>query len=261
MTNNDGPELIGLGRVGRVMRFGDIAVKTANIWTVSEGASETTIISYEQTTELNKESLKHEGHVYSHLGHIPGVIKPYQVSDTEIRMPYMRQCSLSHYLRAHRDGVDNHRRLQWLQEAAHTIRGIHERRVLVAEIATRNFLLEEDLSLHICDFTESVIVANDEDMSDFVSDDYVSVKSDISRFGSMMYEVISGNQFEFYVIPDIETDLDDDPEFKTFKTWPTADRLPDLNNVFLGDVIGRCWAREGFLSMQEVCHALDTRHG
>ncbi|GKZ19479.1 hypothetical protein AbraIFM66951_011090 [Aspergillus brasiliensis] len=237
MSNNDGPELIGIGRVGRVMRFGDIAVKTANIWTVPEGASETTIISYEQTTELNKVSLKHEGHVYSHLGYIPGVIQPYQVSDTEIRMPYMRQCSLSHYLRAHRDGVDNHRRLQWLQEAAHIIRRIHERRVLVADIATRNFLLEEDLSLQICDFTESVIVADDENMTDFVSEDFVSVKSDI------------------------ETDLDDDPEFKTFKTWPTADTLPNLNNVFLGDVIGRCWARDGCLTMQEVCHALDTRHG
>lgn len=72
MSYNDGPELIGLGRVGRVMRFGDIAVKTANVWTVPKGASETTIISYEQTNKLNKQSLKHEGHVYSHLGHVPG---------------------------------------------------------------------------------------------------------------------------------------------------------------------------------------------
>ncbi|GKZ36492.1 hypothetical protein AbraIFM66950_007608 [Aspergillus brasiliensis] len=179
MSNNDGPELIGLGRVGRVMRFGDIAVKYANIWTVPEGASEATIISYEQTTELNRESLKHEGHVYSHLGHIQGVIQPYQVFDTEIRMPYMRQGSLGHYLRAHRDGVDNIQRLKWLREAAHIVRRIHERRVVIADIATRNLLLEEDLSLQICDFTESVIVADDEDMTDFVSDDFVSVKSDI----------------------------------------------------------------------------------
>ncbi|GLA57025.1 hypothetical protein AtubIFM54640_003149 [Aspergillus tubingensis] len=189
MSYNDGPELIGLGRVGRVMRFGDIAVKTANVWTVPKGASETTIISYEQTNKLNKQSLKHEGHG-----------------------------SLSRYLRTHQDSVDSSQRLQWLQEAAHIIHRVHERRVLVVDIATRNFLLDEDLSLHMCDFTESTIVADDEDMAEFIFEDFTPVKSDIARFGSMMYEVISGNLFEFYVIPDIETDLDDDPVSKTYIT-------------------------------------------
>jgi hypothetical protein len=85
------------------MRYGNIAVKTANIWTVPEDASETTIIGWEQMNELNIESIKHEGLVYCHLGHVPGVIKPHQVSDTEIQMPYLRQGSLSGYLRAHSD--------------------------------------------------------------------------------------------------------------------------------------------------------------
>lgn len=258
MSYNDDSELIGLGRVGRVMRFGDIAVKTANVWTVPKGASETTIISYEQTNELNKQSLKHEGHVYSHLGHVPGVIKPYHMSDTEIRMPYLRQGSLSRYLRTHHGSVDNSQRLQWLQEAAHIVCRVHERRVLVVDIATRSFLLDEDLSLHMCDFTESTIVADDEDMAECISEDFTSVKSDIARFGSMMYEVISGNQFEFYVIPDIETDLDEDPVSKTYITWPTDDKLPITHPLFLGDIIKRCWSREGFLTMQEVCHALDN---
>ncbi|PWY70718.1 hypothetical protein BO83DRAFT_379455 [Aspergillus eucalypticola CBS 122712] len=110
----------------------------------------------------------------------------------------------------------------------------------------------------MCDFTESTIVADDEDMADFISEDFASVKSDIARFGSMMYEVISGNHFEFCVIPDIETDLDDDPVSKTCKTWPTDDKLPNTNPLFLEDIIKRCWALEGFLTMQEACHALDN---
>ncbi|EPS30129.1 hypothetical protein PDE_05079 [Penicillium oxalicum 114-2] len=156
------------------------------------------------------------------------------------------------------DSVDSIRRLRWLQEAAHIIRRVHERRVLVADIATRNFLLDENLSLQMCDFTESVIVSNDEGMTSFVSEDYISVKFDIARFGSMIYEVMSGSRCEFYVVPEIEADLDDDPESKTFKTWPTAEKLPNTNNVFLGDIIGRCWAENGFLTMREVCHALDN---
>jgi tRNA A-37 threonylcarbamoyl transferase component Bud32 len=258
MNDNDETALIGLGRAGRVMRIGNIAVKTANIWTVPKDASETTIIGWEQMVELNKESLKHEGLVYCHLGHVQGVMKPCQITDTEIQMPYLRHGSLCGYLRAHSDSVDSIRRLRWLQEAAHIIRRVHERRVLVADIATRNFLLDDNLSLQMCDFTESVIVSNDEDMANFVSEDCLSVKFDIARFGSMMYEVTSGSRYEFYVIPEIEADLDDDPESKTFKAWPTAEKLPNTNNVFLGDIIRRCWAGDGFLTMQEVCHALDN---
>ncbi|XRM48025.1 hypothetical protein ABZX51_010969 [Aspergillus tubingensis] len=92
-------------------------------------------------------------------------------------------------------------------------------------------------------------------MAEFISEDFTSVKSDIARFGSMMYEVISGKQFEVYVIPDIETDLDEDSVSKTYKTWPTDDKT---NPLFLGDIIKRCWSRKEFLTMQEVCHALDN---
>ncbi|KAJ5636956.1 uncharacterized protein N7484_010269 [Penicillium longicatenatum] len=127
-------------------------------------------------------------------------------------------------MRARSDSVDNIRRLRWLQEAAYIIRRVHERRVLVADIATRNLLLEESLSLQMCDFTESVIVPNDEDMANLF---------DIARFGSMMYEITSGSRYKFYVVPEIETDLADDPESKTFMAWPTADKLPNTNNVFL----------------------------
>lgn len=191
MDDNDKPELIGLGRAGRVMRVGNIAVETANIWSMPESASEATIIGWEQTNELNKEFLKHEGHVYRHLGHVQGVMKPCRITDTEIRMPCLRLGSLHSYLRAHRDGVDSTRQLRWLQEAAHIIRRVHERRVLVADIATRNFLLDEDLSLQMCNFAESVIVPKNEEMANFVSEDCLSVKFDIARFGSMTYEVTS----------------------------------------------------------------------
>jgi serine/threonine protein kinase len=174
MTDNNDPELIGLGRTGRVLRVGNTAVKTANIWTLPENASETTIIYREQMNETNRESLKHEGLVYRHLGQVQGVMMPHRVTDAEIRMPYLRQGSLSSYLRPHGDTVDGVQRLQWLREAAHILRRVHERRVLVSDIAARNFLLDEGFSLQMCDFTESVIVSDAEDMATFVSEDFVS---------------------------------------------------------------------------------------
>jgi hypothetical protein len=100
----------------------------------------------------------------------------------------------------------------------------------------------------MCDFTESIIVSNDEDMADFASEECVSAKSDIARFSSMMYEVISGSRCQFYIIPEIESDLDDDPETKAFKAWPTADKLPYTNNAFLGISLGRISYDAGSLS-------------
>lgn len=250
-------ELVGLGRVGQVMRIGNIAVKTANIWTVLENASEVSIICNRQMNETNMESLKHEGRVYRHLGHVKGVIEPCHISDTEIQMPFFRLGSLDRYLRAHNNSIDNIQRLQWLRDAAYIVCRVHEQRVLVTDIATRNFLLNPDFSLQMCDFTESIIVLNNENMADFVSEDFFSVKFDIARFGSMMYEITSGSRYEFYVIPEIEADIDNDPESKTFKMWPTADRFPDTQHVFLGDIIRRCWLEDGFCSMLDICRSLD----
>lgn len=257
MDEDNNPELIGLGRSGRVMRFGNSAVKTANIWTVPEDASDSTIICNEQINDTNKGSLKHEGLVYRHLGHVNGVIKPSRISDTEIRMPYLRQGSLGSYLRTHSDSVSNIQQLQWLREAVHTIRRVHERRVLVADIATRNFLLDENCSLQMCDFTESVVVPNDINMDTFVSEDYFSVKFDVARFGSMMYEITSRNRFEFCVVPESVADPDEESEFMTFREWPSADRFPSTRGIFLGEIIRKCWLEDGFLTIKDVCDALD----
>jgi serine/threonine protein kinase len=258
MDKDDGDaELVGLGRVGRVMRFGNVAVKTANIWTVPEDAPETAVICTGQMNETNMESLRHEGRVYRHLGHVEGVIEPYHISDTEIRMPFLLQGTLSSYLRSQSCSVGNMEQLRWLRDAAHIVNRVHERRVLIADIATRNFLLNPDLSLQMCDFTESVIVPVDENIRSFVSEDFVSMKFDIARFGSMMYEITSGSRYEFYVIPEIASDIEDDTESKTFKTWPTAEKLPNTENVFLGDIIRNCWLESGFRDMQDVCHLLD----
>ncbi|RJE26177.1 hypothetical protein PHISCL_01527 [Aspergillus sclerotialis] len=88
------PDLIGVGRVGCVMRTEEVAVKTPNKWTVPDNASEYTTIVYEQMNRTNEESLIHEGRVYRHLAFVEGVLKPLYISDMEIQMPYISHRSL-----------------------------------------------------------------------------------------------------------------------------------------------------------------------
>lgn len=250
------PDLIGLGRVGCVMRIGDIALKTANKWRVPDNASEYTTILHEQTNRTNEESLKHEGYIYQHLGSVEGVLKPSHISDTEIRMPYFSHGSLDRYMNSRKATViDNEQRLAWILNAAEIISRVHRQRVIIADIAARNFLVNTDLSLQLCDFSESLVVPEDRALDEFVSEDFLSIKSDIARFGSMVYEIVSGSRYEFYVNPEIDVDLDES-ESKTYKEWPSSDRFPDTGNVFLGDIIRKCWLRDGFGSMEDVHAAL-----
>lgn len=241
------------------MRIGDIAVKTANKWRVPDNASEYTAILYEQTNRTNEESLIHEGRIYRHLEFVEGVLKPIHISDTEIRMPYISHGSLDRYMSASRTVIGDEQRLAWFQNAADIIYRVHGQRVIVADIAARNFLVNEDLSLQLCDFSESIIIPEDTALDEFISEDFLSIKFDIARFGSMVYEIVSGSRFEFYVNPEIDMDLDDGVA-KTYKKWPTSERFPDTSNILLGDIIRKCWLRDGFCSMKDVHVALHSAH-
>ncbi|KAH8423158.1 uncharacterized protein LDX57_000913 [Aspergillus melleus] len=249
------------------MRTGEIAVKTANKWTVPDNASEYTTIVYEQMNKTNEESLIHEGRIYRHLALVEGVLQPLHISDTEIRMPYISHRSLDKYMSATKTvGATQHRQyLAWFRNAADIISRVHGQRVIVADIAARNFLVNKDLSLQLCDFSESLIIPEDDVPEEFLSEDFLSVKFDIARFGSMMYEIVSGHRYEFYINPEIDSDLDEG-ESKTYKEWPTSDRFPDTSDIFFGDIIRKCWRRDGFCNMEDVCAALqmeaslDWRH-
>lgn len=250
-------DLIGLGRVGCVKRFGDVAVKTANQWPVPHDASEYTMSVYNHMNRTNEESLKSEGRIYQHLVNVEGVLQPFQISDTEIRMRYVRHGSLEKYLNANQATVGKAQLLRWFHDAATIISRVHERRVLVADIAARNFLVNDDLTILLCDFSESVIVPEAENLDAFISEDFLSFKLDIARFGSMIYKTVSGQRYEFYVDTRIETDLEDGGA-KAYKEWPTDEQLPNTEGVFLGDIIRRCWLKDGFSKMKEVCTALQS---
>ncbi|KAE8355940.1 hypothetical protein BDV28DRAFT_128144 [Aspergillus coremiiformis] len=253
------PDLIGLGRVGCVMRIGDIAVKTANKWPVPANASEYTTILHHQTNRMNEDALIHEGYIYRHLESVEGVLKPLDISETEIRMPYICHRSLDRYIRARKTIIKDEQYLAWLQNAADIIHRVHGQRVIVADIATRNFLVNNDLSLQLCDFSESLIIPEDRALDEFISEEFLSIKFDIARFGSMVYEIVSGRRYEFYINPEIDMDLEDG-ESKTYKEWPTIEQLPDTSNIFLGDIIRKCWLKDGFHSMKDVQAALHSTH-
>ncbi|RAL17548.1 uncharacterized protein BO97DRAFT_439429 [Aspergillus homomorphus CBS 101889] len=79
------------------------------------------------------------------------------------------------------------------REISRTLDYIHDRRVLVADIASRNFLLNSDLSLKICDFSKASLLPLDSDME--AADDHGhNIQIDIDLLRAVIYEVVTGNK-------------------------------------------------------------------
>lgn len=73
---------------------------------------------------------------------------------------------------------------------------IHDRSVIVADIACRNILLDSDLSIKFCDFTESTIMPPDTNM-ETDDDNRYSIHTDIGQLGKVFYKVITGRDCGF----------------------------------------------------------------
>lgn len=132
---------------------------------------------------------------------------------------------------------------------ARTLSFIHDRRVLVADIASRNFLLDSDLSLKFCDFTEASLLPLDSDM-ETADDNGYTTRIDIGSLGAVIYEVITGTKCK------IDLYKDNSPtDGRAY--WPERRLLPSTQGIWLGWIIEGCWNGE-FASAHNLLQALNS---
>ncbi|KAI9730245.1 MAG: hypothetical protein M1834_006009 [Cirrosporium novae-zelandiae] len=110
-------------------------------------------------------------------------------------MTLMENGDLREYLKQHCPAKSI--QLSWFREMACSLARIHDLRVIVADIATRNFLLAADLSIKFSDFTESTILPLDTDMRT-ADDAGFSVYTNIGQLGTVIYEVTKGAFLDAY---------------------------------------------------------------
>ena len=159
------------------------------------------------------------------------------------------------------------RRLQlatiWIPRLSEAVKYVHEKRIIVADLDSRNVLLDEDMSARLCDFGDSGLLPLDADMR--TANDYgLSAQSDIFQFGSLMYEIVAGQRYEYDLMfnEGIEKQRE---EIKVtggqlLASWPDPAELPETETLYLGDVIRKCWTRS-YLDMGEVCDAIEKSLG
>lgn len=139
--------------------------------------------------------------------------------------------------------------LSWFREMARGLACIHDRCVIVADITSRNFLLDSDLSIKFCDFSESSIMPLKSDM-DTTDYNWCSVQTDLEELGTVFYEVVTGQRCRF--------DLYEGQQRELIVTWPRRDNLPSTENVWLGPIIEKCWTKGAFKNAHHLVEALDS---
>jgi len=231
-------QILGIGRTGLVVRQGEFALKLPLRWSISS----------EEEVEANIESLQHEQVTYQRLGSCEGVVPFLGYSETTTNLRLMENGDLRSYLRHNKPSKSL--QLSWFRSMARSISQVHDRRIIVADIATRNFLLDADFNVHICDFTESVQMPPDTYMETADWAGY-SIHTDIGQFGAVMYEVVVGEKCEFDIFKDL-------PLEQSHGTWPRREDLPSTEGLWLGPIIERCWTKGAFVNAHALWEELES---
>lgn len=190
--------------------------------------------------QSNQRILRHEQEVFQRFrsfepDQIDGVVPCMGLYPDATHLAYMKNGDLRAYLGKHTS--TRLQQISWFRQIARSLQQIHDKRVVVADIATRNLLLDWDLSIKICDFSEASMFPLGTPM-DLADDDGFSVQTDIGQLGAVMYEVITGEKCSFNLFED---DRDDGRA-----TWPKRSSLPSTDGIWLGSVIEKCWTEGGF---------------
>jgi serine/threonine protein kinase len=218
-------QILGIGRTGFVVRQRQLAVKFPLRW------------SRDEEVEANIESLQHEQAIYQRLGRCDGIVPFLGFSEISTQLRVMENGDLRSYLARHTKPSKS-LQLSWFRAMACTLAYIHDRRVLVADIASRNFLLDSDLSIKICDFTESTMMPPDTCMETADYGGY-SIQTDIGQLGAVVYEVVVGEKCAFDIFKNVPPEL-------SHGIWPRREHLPSTQGVWLGPIIEKCWTEGAF---------------
>lgn len=183
--------------------------------------------------------------VYSHLGQCEGVVPYISFCEKTTQLAFMRNGDLRSCLS--RKKPPRSLQLSWLRQMAHALSHIHDRSVIVADIACRNILLDSDLSVKFCDFTESTVMPPDTDMETDDDNGY-SIQTDIGQLGRVFYEVATGKDCEFNLH---ENDA-------SRATLPRRDIHPSTQGIWLGSIIEKCWMPSVYRTAKKLMEELDT---
>uniref|UniRef100_A0A093XY66 Serine/threonine-protein kinase HT1 n=1 Tax=Talaromyces marneffei PM1 TaxID=1077442 RepID=A0A093XY66_TALMA len=231
-------DIIGYGGSGVVVRRDGWAIKIPrrHPW------------SCEADLQSNIKVLQHEQEVYRRLNlksddYGDCIVPCARLCTNAIQLTVMENGDLRSYLDKNRP--PHSMQIAWFRQMARALEQIHSKSVILADIASRNFLLDSDFSIKVCDFSEASILPLGTIM-ETADDDGYSIQTDIGLLGSVFYEVITGQPCDF----DLFEGNDDRA------TLPHRLSLPSTDTLWMSQIIEKCWVG-GFQNAYALSQALE----
>lgn len=208
---------------------GDI-IKTPNIDPYSPRAEEEA-----------RQAIEHEYNVYAILGLNPSIPKLIEWDSTAktLILEHLPLGDLESYLREH-DDVDTGTRRKWALQASRALQSLHAAEVVHNDVTPRNFLLDKDANLRICDFAGSsypghavsTVAPGSRYQSHPWPRAYVpTMADDVFSLGSVLYFIATG--WEPY------SDLEEEEIEVLFEKLD----FPICNELSCDSIIQDCWRR------------------
>jgi len=124
-----------------------------------DGCDDAATIEYLDFEKESVELIEREKEIYRHLGKHKGMLPCLQITDAGLVFPYLKNDNLRHFLRNSDGPISFFTKLNWIKSALESIEFMHSKGVLQADISARNFIVADDLSIFLCDFSGSMIGA------------------------------------------------------------------------------------------------------
>ena len=193
-----------------------------------------TTLYHEKHAEM---CIEREKTIYRTLPKDLNILDCISITDCGIILPFMRHGNLRDYLRHHGRTVQMQMRIQWINMAAEAISSIHRFEIIHADISARNFLVADDLSIKLCDFSGSAIgnqipLVAEEDRYQMAPDSPRSTTTDIFAFGCLIFEIVTGHR---------PYDSIEDENIQEVQRRYTAALYPCLDGIPFREVIYKCW--------------------
>ncbi|KAJ5942306.1 hypothetical protein N7516_002474 [Penicillium verrucosum] len=195
-----------------------------------------------------------EKSIYRALPKNDNILDFITITDTSIHLPFLRLGNLREYLELYNKKIETETRERWVEMAVSAISSLHSTGVIHADISARNFLVANDLSIKLCDFSGSSIgdqlpLVEEEDRYRTTPDSPRSQATDIFALGCLIFEITTGIR-PYNEIPD--------DEFERIEYLYSIGQYPCLRGNHYEAIIHKCWTSQ-YKDIGQLQHDLKER--
>lgn len=226
---------------------------SVGIFAIVHRLNDTTVRKLPRANDLedlpgNIQAVRSEAHIYALLGDDPLIANCLSRGKTEdyVDLQYYANGTLADYLEKNKNNVSDQLRARWSWQIIKAVARIHELGIIHADLALRQYLLDDSLNARLGDFCGSgypgqraLAIEGSRHCLPRDFDQPSTKESDLFALGTTLYELWFG-ETPFYALSDQE-----------IEARYVQGNFADVAGIRWGDIILRCWRRE-FSSADEV---------